>query len=632
MAVAHSSPGPETAGSTAARPSAARPTARVARPRASVEEEVARARISFLAEDRLPDGVVRRPILASWTRSRLFRVRPDRLELELKPDLDDDTLLTRAAGPVLRQIADLFATEPVSVVLCDPEGVVLDRLTGDSGLERHLDRVSLAPGFSYAEQRVGTNGIGTALEAGGPAHVFGHEHYAERLEALACAGVPIRHPVTGKTLGVVDLTCWQRDAGALLVATAGTLAHRIEEELAHLSRSREVAVIQDYLAACRRNRGPVIALGDDLFMMNDQARALIEPADQETLLAEAREALATDQRHAILVDLPSGGTARVLCRPTVDGLQIVGGVLDVQLGSNAPAVEPRPPLGGSVTLASAAGNGGAWRRCLLAASRHLQAGEWLVLEGEPGSGRGAVAHAAHLSHRPTRRLHVISAADHGSHLVRAVVEEISSGAGTLVLEDVDLLPQDVVAELVAVLDEYRERPEADGFWLVATTSPGGDEPSPQLAALLACFPCTVAVPPLRRHVEDLPELVPQLLARLGRGSGVTVSPEAMRVLMRNRWPGNVDQLIGVLRRILGRRRSGVITLQDLPAECWVTGKRQLTPLESLECDAIVEALWDSQGNKVAAARRLSMSRATIYRKIRDYGITLPDPAPRVGGG
>src|SRR5207245_2683042 len=125
---------------------------------------------------------------------------------------------------------------------------------------------------------------------------------------------------------------------------------------------------------------------------------------------------------------------------------------------------------------------------------------------------------------------------------------------------------------------------------------------------------TVAVPPLRRHMEDLPDLVPHLLGRLGRGSGLTASPEVMRVLMHNRWPGNVDQLIGVLRRILTRRRSGVITVQDLPAECWVTGKRLLTPLESLECDAIVEALWDTGGSKVAAARSLSMSRATIYRK------------------
>ena len=68
---------------------------------------------------------------------------------------------------------------------------MLSRLTGDGDLERHLDHVLLAPGFSYAEKFVGTNGIGTALEARGPAQVFGHEHYVDRLEELACAGSPM---------------------------------------------------------------------------------------------------------------------------------------------------------------------------------------------------------------------------------------------------------------------------------------------------------------------------------------------------------------------------------------------------------------------------------------------------------
>jgi transcriptional regulator of acetoin/glycerol metabolism len=75
--------------------------------------------------------------------------------------------------------------------------VVLCRLTAGHDLERHLDSIQLAPGFSYAEEFAGTNGIGTALESGQAAHVSGHEHYAGQLADLACAAVPIRHPVSG---------------------------------------------------------------------------------------------------------------------------------------------------------------------------------------------------------------------------------------------------------------------------------------------------------------------------------------------------------------------------------------------------------------------------------------------------
>ena len=110
---------------------------------------------------------------------------------------------------MLRHLHEQLDGQPISIILTDAAGMVLTRLTADHDLERALDGIKLAPGFSYAEERVGTNGIGTALESGGPAHVFGHEHYAESLESFGCAGVPIHDPVSGKTVGVLNLT-WSR--------------------------------------------------------------------------------------------------------------------------------------------------------------------------------------------------------------------------------------------------------------------------------------------------------------------------------------------------------------------------------------------------------------------------------------
>ena len=95
--------------------------------------------------------------------------------------------------------------------------------------------------------------------------------------------------------------------------------------------------------------------------------------------------------------------------------------------------------------------------------------------------------------------------------------------------------------------------------------------------------------------------------------------------MRNRWPGNVDQLYQVLRKVVTKCRAGVADVRDLPAECRAMTRRVLTPIEAIECDAIVDALLDTDGNKAEAARLLGMSRATIYRKIRGYGIAAPVP-------
>src|SRR5712691_7124551 len=129
--------------------------------------------------------------------------------------------------------------------------------------------------------------------------------------------------------------------------------------------------------------------------------------------------------------------------------------------------------------------------------------------------------------------------------------------------------------------------------------------------------------PLRHHIEDLRVLVPFLLAKLNQHPRLVCSPEAMQILLRSSWPGNTEQLWQVLRRVVQRRRTGSIRPADLPPECWTVSRRLLSPLESMERDAIVQSLLDYEGNKVKAAESLGMSRATIYRKIHEYGIVTP---------
>ena len=164
-------------------------------------------------------------------------------------------------------------------------------------------------------------------------------------------------------------------------------------------------------------------------------------------------------------------------------------------------------------------------------------------------------------------------------------------------------------------------------WVAVTLGQGTS--SQGVLALLELFPRTVEVPPLRLHMEDLPSLVSYFLARFGHGRHLECSPEAMRLLMRMTWPGNNEQVISVLREVVKNRRSGVIRPDDLPPEAHVVSRRVLSPMESIERDAIVRCLAAAQWNKTDAARALGMSRATIYRKIHDYGIVAPTPGPGV---
>jgi transcriptional regulator of acetoin/glycerol metabolism len=501
--------------------------------------------------------------------------------------------------------------------------VVLSRLAAEHELDRHLDSVYLAPGFSYSEASVGTNGIGTALEGGRPMHVFGHEHYAENLENLACAGVPIKHPISGTTLGAVDLTCWRKDADRLLITLAKTTADQITQALLNDSSGRELELLQEYLRACRRNAGIVLALNGEVVMMNDQARQVLDPSDQGVLLSQAAEALGSRHPVTLVVELPTGAKARMYCRPVRADDRLAGGVVHVKLVETASraTAELAPPKQ-HMFLPGLVGSGPLWLRASQQVDSVYAAGEWLALEGEPGVGKLALLRAVHQRRNPARRIHVLDAAAAVDQDWQVMARrELLDGTGCLVIRHVDKLSARRLHALSAALQETVAAGRERALWVAVTLSKrpatGG------LADLLRFFPSTVELPPLRHHIEDLHELVPFFIAKLNQYPRLVCSSEAMQLLLRSSWPGNTEQLWQVLRKVVQHRRTGMITPADLPPECWTVSRRLLSPLESMERDAIVQSLLDYKGNKVKAAESLGMSRATIYRKIHEYGIVTP---------
>jgi sigma-54 dependent transcriptional regulator, acetoin dehydrogenase operon transcriptional activator AcoR len=570
-----------------------------------------RAREQFLAAGALSDDSVAPSVLSSWRRSRDLHVHPDRVELPYLREPDTDTPLTHAAAPVLRRIAEDLSEQAVSVVLTSADGLVLDRIAADSKIERMLDDVRLARGYSYAEEFAGTNGIGTALETGKPVFIQGSEHYVGTLGRLACAGSPIREPVTRRILGVIDLTCWAKQADPLLFVLAKSAGSQIEDRIRAMNNETETALLDAYLKQSRRYPAGVLAIGGDVVLMNPYLRQALDAADQTALLDHAAEMTRTSFTTTAVATLPSGASVKISTADRIAvGVRSDSVVFHVSLH-----VTESAPVRGGQPIPRLAGRSSSFRRSCQQVERCYRDREWVVIEGERGSGRTRLGQSVAQFVTPERTTRILRAEsfETAEHFVTEFEAETDGEDFAVIVANVDELADDVLEPLAAIMQSRAGR-----GWIAATTSTERNSPLVDML-VFPFFTHTVTVPALRHRIEDLEELVPMLLHELTRGE-VRMDGEAMRQLSKLSWPGNVAQLRRVLAETVTRQRSGVIGVDKLPAECSSLTRRKLTRLEALERDAIVRSLSENDGSKADAADALGMSRATIYRKIKDFGI------------
>jgi len=587
---------------------------------------VATARELFLTVGSVEAGAVRQPILASWQRSRVAGVDASRFEVPYQPELDFSGRLVHCAQPVLDRLQRELSDLAVSVILTDARARVLDRRVAEGRLHDRLDDVSLAPGFSYAEEHAGTNGIGTALEGRETAFVFGHEHFNERLQQFACAGAPIRNPLTRRLEGIIDLTCLRRNANPIMRVLVQEAARDIEQALLEHGSTSQQAVLREFLAACARSRNAILSISGELVMTNTRAAALLTPTDQAYLRQKGGELLANPRAAEIEVCLSGRQWSRVRFTPVGLGAGAAGAIMEIDLPASGHSDEgslthsssrSRPTIPMRDTRYSGlVGTSSEWLAACREMGRAAAQRAPVLLIGETGVGKLALATAAHRNHFPTAHVTVLDCAQLGDIGEPELDAALADPEATVILRHLDALPDATATALHNALDHARVRPETP--WLMGTIA--GTADSVLIDGLLSRFAVSVAVPPLRHRVDDVAALVPAILSRLASGRQVSCEPEAMRVLSGYLWPGNVAQLEQVLRTALSRRPVGDIRREDLPVECFATSRRTLSPLETAERDLIVKALLDAGGNRVKAAAALGIGRATLYRKISTFGI------------
>jgi PAS domain S-box-containing protein len=142
----------------------------------------------------------------------------------------------------------------------------------------------------------------------------------------------------------------------------------------------------------------------------------------------------------------------------------------------------------------------------------------------------------------------------------------------------------------------------------------------------------IELPPLSDRKEDIPLLVNAFVEKFNARAGkqiMGVSNEALKLLLGYDFPGNVRELENIIERAFAICNKGLIGLGCLPKEITGTSNetgtamprlREITPLEQAEAKTIDETMKKNKGNRSKTAQELGMSRITLWRKIKKYGI------------
>jgi two-component system response regulator HydG len=212
----------------------------------------------------------------------------------------------------------------------------------------------------------------------------------------------------------------------------------------------------------------------------------------------------------------------------------------------------------------------------------------------------------------------------------------AAGNGTLFLDEIGDLPIDLQAKLLRAIQEKEIRPVGStdrisiSVRVIAATNRDLEEAVRQGKFRQDLFfrlnVVQIKLPPLRERKGDIPLLVNSFLEKFSDTDAPTrtISEDAMTRLMAYDWPGNVRELENAIERAVALGSSSLLHTGDLPSNLQYGASERLPqndvllPLDELERRAILRALRESGGDKLAAARLLGIGKTTLYRKLKQY--------------
>ncbi|SDI47779.1 sigma-54-dependent Fis family transcriptional regulator [Alteribacillus bidgolensis] len=609
----------------------------------------------------IPDEIV-----MSWKRSVRAGIQP---ELKKAPQIFNPhdiqkiastNLLHHIFSQLSGEMDKYFNKYDCSLSLSDEKGCIIASFV-EGTLKEKLQEVRFYEGGHWHESKSGTNAIGTALTTDKEIVVKGPEHFCQNWHPFSCAGIPIRHPMSQKTAGILDLTTLKERFPENALSLTAVFVQSIEA-LWHATLLQDIEFIRQefnkYIKSIEHDH--VIAVDSSGNIVDTCMKGPYREKEQpvNVKLDQLEKGIYEGD-----IQLENGAAAEGRVIPVKRNNRTIGGVIHLRKGNRSKTFKQEKTNEDSFSSYSCMiGNSESWQQVIAGAKRVASRNMSVLITGKSGTGKELMARAIHESSARKNNAflavncaglnHELAASELFGYAPGAFTGALKTGkkgwfeaadGGTLFLDEISEMPPSIQAMMLRVIQEKQvlrigeHTPRSVDVRIIAASNRNLKEwiQAGKFRADLY-FRLNVGrihLPCLCERNGDIELLAEHFLKNID--GHFQIDQSAWEVFNQYSWPGNVRELQNVLEYAALYARDEIITASDLPADLFehennkkytirlVPDKKdkQINEGESEE-DDLLKTIKACRYNMTQASKALGISRSTLYRKMKKYEINI----------
>lgn len=605
---------------------------------------------------------IRNDVLNSWNRSLSYKVDPYQKRVQdilriskLKQVRDENELLLSYAEPRMKELAKSLYGSDAVVTISDKNGVIVNTF-GDSSILKKSDDIGLIPGSVWNEKVAGTNAVGVVLKTKQPIQILYNEHFSVGWHDWSSTAAPIFHPLTNELLGVYDIAGTFKGANKQTLQLVILKTQIIAQDLSYQISQKNIQQ-NPYLSTLIHSASDALVILDkdkQITQINKKMESIFKGKYELGLFLfhnvnQPIELILSGKEKEYETSIKVGTFNYILNIFPLMFDNIVNGVL-ISLKPNK-EIPKNQKHQNNPNLYNFNDIIGESRPIINAINRANKASKLdvnLFISGETGTGKELFTQSIHqASSRSKEPFIAINCSAIPKELIESELFGYEAGAftgasnkgkigkfeqaqnGTLFLDEIGDMPLDVQVRILRVLEEK------------VITRLGGDRVIPLNIRLICATHKNLAyeveqkrfredlyyrlnvidinLPPLRDRGLDIIKLAQKFSSHyqeLYKIENFEFHNETIDLLLKYQWPGNVRELKNVIQQTLFNLNGEIIKPEHLPPYINNQNNELLSEKEKL-----IDAVYNYQGDIDLITKELKISRATYYRKLKQYNLT-----------